>query len=105
MAAQEPLSLDTGGEAERGAEHAHQHVAHADVEQEHVDRGTQLLELAEEEQYDEVVEEAEGHDQAQKHGEHDEASPGQSLFRRVAPFPVQETERVVAHVVGVVDAS
>lgn len=89
MAAQEPLSLDTGGEAERGAEHAHQHVAHADVEQEHVDRSTQSFKLAEEEQYDEVVEEAEGHDQAQEHGEHDEASPGEGLFWSVAPFPVQ----------------
>lgn len=76
-AAQQPPPADAGGEAERGPEQTHQHVADADVQQQHVHRSPQLLELAEQQQDDEVVQEAEGHDEAQRRGQHHEARRGQ----------------------------
>lgn len=72
-APQQPPPPDAGGEAERGSEQTHQHVADADVQQQHVHRRPQLLEFAKQDEHDEVVEEAEGHDEAQHHGQHDEA--------------------------------
>lgn len=72
-AAQQPPPPDAGGEAERGSEQTHQHVADADVQQQHVHRRPQLLEFAKQDEHDKVVEEAEGHDEAQHHGQHDEA--------------------------------
>lgn len=97
-ATQQPLAADAGRKAERGAEQAHQHVAHADIEEHHVDRRAQLLEFAEEEEHDEVVEEAESHDKAQHHGEHDEARSGELAVarRRLQQPPViAQVEAVV----------
>lgn len=76
-AAQQPPPADAGGEAERGSEQTHQHVAHADVQQQHVHRSPQLLELAEQQQDDEVVQEAEGHNEAQRHRQNHEARRGE----------------------------
>lgn len=89
-APQQPPPADAGREAESGSEQAHQHVADADVQQQHVHRRAQLLEFAEEQQDDKVVEEAEGHDEAQNHGQHDEARRGQLPpgRRRVQQLPV-----------------
>lgn len=76
-APQQPLPANTGGETESGSEQTHQHVADTDVEQQHVHRCSQLLEFAEEQKHNEVVQKAEGHDKAQHHGEHDEARRGE----------------------------
>ncbi len=67
VTAVQPASSQAGGEAERRAAHADQHVADADVEQQHVDGGPQRLEAAEQNQDQQVVEEAEHHDGAKKH--------------------------------------
>lgn len=61
-ATQQPATSDAGRKAERGAEEAHQHVAHADIQQQHVHRRPQLLEFTEQNQHNKVVEETEGHD-------------------------------------------
>lgn len=74
---QEPLSTNTGGETESGAEQTHQHVAHTDVQEQHVDRCSQFLEFAKEKQDNEVVQEAESHDEAQHHGQHYETRRGE----------------------------
>lgn len=87
---QQPLSTNTGGETESGAEQTHQHVAHTDVQQQHVDRCSQFLEFAKEKQDNKVVQEAESHDEAQHHGQHYEAR-GRELppsRRRVLPSPI-----------------
>lgn len=88
-APQQPPSADARREAEGGAEHAHQHVAHAYVQQQHVHRRPQLLEFAKEQKDDEVVEEAKSHDGAQRHGQHRKARGGELSVRlRVRQLPV-----------------
>lgn len=89
-APQQPLPANTGGETESGSEQTHQHVADADVQQHHVHRCSQLLEFAKQQEHDEVVQEAESHDEAQHHGEHDEAGRGElpPARRRVHQLPV-----------------
>lgn len=89
--AHEPAAAQARGEAKRGPEHAHQHVAHADVQQEQVHRRAQRLELAKEHEHQQVVEEAEGHDEAQDDGHHVVPGAGQHLLRRVATVRVQLT--------------
>lgn len=89
-APQQPLPTNTGGEAESGAEQTHQHVTDADVQQQHVHRCSQLLEFAKQKQHNEVVQEAKSHDEAQHHGQHDEARRGEPPLarRRVHQLPV-----------------
>lgn len=97
-APQQPPPADTGGEAQRGAEQTHQHVADADVQQQHVDGRPQLLEFAEEEQHHEVVEEAKSHDEAQHHGQDYEARRGEAVpgRRRVhQPLAIAQVEAVI----------
>lgn len=89
-APQQPPPPNAGRETESGSEQTHQHVADADVQQQHVHRRAQFLEFAEQQQHNEVVEEAEDHYEAQDHGQHDEARRGQlsSARRRVPQLPV-----------------
>lgn len=89
-APQQPPPPNAGRETESGSEQAHQHVTDADVQQQHVHRRAQFLEFAEQQQHNKVVEEAEGHDEAQHHGQHDEAGRGQlpPARRRVPQLPV-----------------
>lgn len=89
-APQQPPPPNAGRETQSGSEQTHQHVADADVQQQHVHRRAQFLEFAEQEQHNKVVEEAEGHDEAQHHGQHDEARRGQlrPARRRVQQLPV-----------------
>lgn len=89
-APQQPPPPNAGRETESGSEQTHQHVADADVQQQHVHRRAQFLEFAEQQQHNKVVEEAEGHYEAQDHGQHDEARRGQlpSAGRRVPQLPV-----------------
>lgn len=83
-APQQPLPTDTGSETERGAEQTHQHVTDTDVQQHHVHRCSQLLELAKQKQHDEVVQETKSHDEAKHHGQHGEARRGElPLARRL----------------------
>lgn len=100
-APQQPLSTDAGGEAESGAEQTHQHVAHADVQQQHVHRCPQLFEFAKQQQHNEVVQEAESHDEAQHHGQHHKARRGE--LRR-ARRRVQQLS-VIAQVEAVIQTS
>ena len=88
-APQQPPPPNAGRKTESGPEQTYQHVADADVQQQHVHRRAQLLEFAEQQQHNEVVEEAEGHYEAQDHGQHDEARRGKlpSARRRVAQIP------------------
>lgn len=89
-APKQPPPANAGRETQSGSEQTHQHVADADVQQQHVHRRAQLLEFAEQQQHNKVVEEAEGHDEAQDHGQHDEARRGQlrSARRRVPQRPL-----------------
>lgn len=96
-APQQPLSTNTGGEAESGAEQTHQHVTDADVQQQHVHRRPQLLEFTKQEQDDKVVEKAESHDEAQHHGQHYKAGAGElrRARRRVQQQLIAQVEAVV----------
>lgn len=89
-APQQPPPANTGGETESGSEQTHQHVADTDVQQHHVHRRPQLLEFAKQKKHDEVVQEAESHDEAQHHGKYDEARLGElrPARRSVRQLPV-----------------
>lgn len=50
--AYEPSAVQAGGEAEGGPEHAHEEVAHADVQQDQINRRPEGAELCEDEQCD-----------------------------------------------------
>ena len=94
VAAVQPAAPQAGGEAECGAACADQHVADADVEQQHVDGGPQRLEAAEQHQNQQVVEEAEHHDGAQEHRHHAVPAARQPRVRRVAPVLLQRSAGV-----------
>lgn len=93
VSAVQPAGSQAGGEAERRAADADQHVADADVEQQHVDGGPQSLETAEQNQDQQVVDEAEHHDGAQKHRHHAMTAARQPRVRRVAPVLLQREQR------------
>lgn len=95
----QPPSTEAGSEAQRGAEYADQHVADADVEKKHIHRSPQCLELAEEDEDDEVAKKAKNHDQSQKHRHHGVSPPRQGVGWLIAPFWFN-CESVVAARVG-----
>lgn len=76
----QPSAVQAGGETERRPEHAHQDVAHADVEQDAVDWRPKAAELDEQGEDQEVAEDARHQDEAQADGHHRVAGAAQSTL-------------------------
>lgn len=73
----EPAAAQAGGEAEGGPEDAHEHVAHADVQQDEVDGGPQGAKLREGEQSQDVVHDPRDQNEAEENRHHGVTRPAQ----------------------------
>lgn len=94
VASGQPPAAQTGGEAERRAEQADQHVTAADVDEEQVGWSSQGGEARKHQERQEVPEEAQDQDEAQNDGRRGVTCPAQTS--RVRPIRTLLCAEVVA---------
>lgn len=76
----EPPALRAGGEAERGAEDAHQQITHWDAHQKIVHGRAQQFVATEQDENERVVEKPESSDEPKAHGDHQVSGRTQIVF-------------------------
>lgn len=101
MFPEKPSSPDAGRKAESSPAQANQHVTNTDIQEKHIHRSAQRLELAEKDQHHKVVEEPKSHYKPQDHRNDNESCTGKCLCGWNI-VPMVQKGVFVAHVKAVI---